>query len=112
MQQQRSVSVFVQSHFFNLKQSIAAISANRNTECASLFGFLLRDPQQSTLPGRQSCVVERYGSLSREVVRWTISRQALLRMLLLSQTWTILQCAFVVATAFGREKQLSFKRVP
>ena len=59
MQQQRSVSVFVQSHFFNLKQSIAAISANRNTECASLFGFLLRDPQQSTLPGRQSCVVER-----------------------------------------------------
>ena len=30
----------------------------------------------------------------------------------LSQTWTILQCAFVVATAFGREKQLLFQRVP
>ena len=117
VQQQRSVSVFVQSHFLNLKQSRAAISANRNSECARLnhfciWRFLLRDPQQSTLPGRQSCVVERYGSLSREVVRWTISRQALSRMLLLSQTWTILQCAFVVTTAFGREKQLLFQRVP
>ena len=45
--------------------------------------------------------IARYCSLSREVVRWTISRQALLRMLLLSQTWTILQCAFVVATVFN-----------
>ena len=58
-----------------------------------------------------SCVVERYGSLSREVVRWTISRQALLRMLLRSQTWTILQFALVMATVFGREKLL-FQRVP
>ena len=65
--------------------------------------IFIAGPSTTTLPGRQSCAVERYGSLSREVVRWTTTRQALLRMLLLSQTWTILQYALVVATVFGRE---------
>ena len=42
MQERRSVSVFVQSHFFNLKQSRAVILANRNTECASLNHFVFK----------------------------------------------------------------------